>query len=257
MQRVTVWTAAGWAAVCLGVAMQPARAAEATLELNLPSAYVWRGITVNDGPVAQPSLDVSLPAGFSLNVWGNLDLSEYHGAFERGEFSEIDLSANYAYQKGRFEFSAGYIEYLFPHQTETAEEAPSAAAPGTRELCAGVEADLGRGFALKLEGFYDLDEVEDFYAYLEGSYGFDLPPKQLTGKLSASAGAAGKDWALYNSGGTDGGLHEYDLALDLTWKRFDPLTVGGKMAYAGSLDEDVLPDQDTHWYGGLSVAYSF
>ena len=72
--------------VPLGAAGQAA-AATATATLAANSAYVWRGLTFNDGLVLQPSMDVR-QGGFAFNVWGNLDLDDYNGAVDDGE--EVD-----------------------------------------------------------------------------------------------------------------------------------------------------------------------
>ncbi|MDP6631544.1 MAG: MltA-interacting MipA family protein, partial [Kiritimatiellia bacterium] len=60
----------GWVTVlalmaCVSVGM----AAEASVSLDVASAYVFRGATLNDGLVLQPGLEISgLPV--TLGVWG-------------------------------------------------------------------------------------------------------------------------------------------------------------------------------------------
>ena len=95
--------------VPLGAAGQAA-AATATATLATNSAYVWRGLTFNDGLVLQPSLDVST-GGFAVNVWGNLDIDDYNGAVDDGEFSEVDLTASYTWKLGPVDASLGAIEH--------------------------------------------------------------------------------------------------------------------------------------------------
>ena len=94
-----------------------AAAATTTAALDTNSAYVWRGLTFNDGLVLQPSLDVST-GGFAVNVWGNLDIDDYNGAVDDGEFSEVDLTASYTWKLGPVDASLGAIEYLFPGGAE-------------------------------------------------------------------------------------------------------------------------------------------
>ena len=69
-------------------------AADVTTAIDVNSAYVWRGITFNDGMVVQPSVDVAA-GNFGLNVWGNLDADDYDDSLDSGEFSEIDLTLTY------------------------------------------------------------------------------------------------------------------------------------------------------------------
>jgi len=78
------------------VALPIARAAEddvsaGAVSLDIASAYVFRGATLNDGWVAQPALSVSPLPGLSLGLWANLDLEDYGGRLKDGQFSEVDL----------------------------------------------------------------------------------------------------------------------------------------------------------------------
>ena len=123
------------AAVACGAAPQ-ASAATATAALDANSAYVWRGLTFNDGFVLQPSMDVSA-GGFAFNVWGNLDVDDYNGAVDDGEFSEVDLTTTYAFKLGAVDASVGAIEYLFP-----------GGADATTELFAGLGYSFGPGFTI-------------------------------------------------------------------------------------------------------------
>jgi hypothetical protein len=87
--------------------------ADVTTAIDVNSAYVWRGITFNDGYVVQPSMDVAA-GNFGFNVWGNLDGDDYDDSLDSGEFSEIDLTLTYAVEAGPVGLTFGYIEYLFP-----------------------------------------------------------------------------------------------------------------------------------------------
>jgi hypothetical protein len=37
----------------------------------------------------------------------------------------------------------------------------------------------------------------------------------------------------------------------------EALSIGATLGYVDSLDEDVLPDQDVDFYGGINLAYAF
>ena len=60
------------------------------LDVAALSSYVWRGQTLNDKMVVQPSLTAS-KAGFAINTWANYNVD---GAYD-GDFSEVDLTASY------------------------------------------------------------------------------------------------------------------------------------------------------------------
>jgi hypothetical protein len=235
---------------------QVAAAADATAQLDMYSAYVWRGITLNQDPVAQPSLDVKTASGFGLYVWGNMDLGNADGARQKGEFSETDLIAYYSFTTGQVTVTIGYIEYLFPHQSVTDDEGTTTAAPGTREVYAGMDVGLGMGFNGSAYVYSDVDEADGYYGSLGLTYGRDLIENKLSCQAGGSIGCADKDWAAYNSGGTQGGWHEYTLSAGLTYNATEKTKVGAKVFYTDSMNEDVLPDQIEHWYGCLSAVFT-
>lgn len=216
-------------------------AAEAVLSGDLNSAYVWRGMTFNAGAVFQPAIEVS-HAGFGVNVWGNLDIGDYDGTLEDGEFSEIDLTLSYGFGIGAVDISVGYIEYLFP----------SSDADGTREIFVGGSISPIENLTVGADFYYDFDEVEGFYAALSASYGFE-PMEKLGLEAGIVIGIADNDFSL----GDKGGFNEINLSLSGCYEINDSLSIGAMIAYMNSLDKDVLPEQDVDFYGGANVSYSF
>ncbi len=225
-------------------------AADATTAVDINSAYVWRGITFNDGVVVQPSVNVAAGNGFNFNVWGNLDVDDYDDALDSGEFSEVDLTMSYTRQAGPVALTAGYIEYLFPTTEKTG-------ALGTREVYLDVSVAPAEGFSLGLASYYDFDEVEGFYLNPYLGYGKELMPK-LSMSLRAGAGYADEDFAAVY-GGVDSGFFDYTLSMGLTYAVMDNVSVSGRLAYTDSIDDDVLPEppQDVNFYGGAGVAATF
>jgi hypothetical protein len=210
------------------------------------SAYVWRGITINKSPVAQPWLDVGgikLGKDVSLgaNVWSNLDIGDADGAFKSGEISEIDLTLALTLPKG---FKVGYIEYTFPATSA------GGGVPGTREVFGSWSKAAIVTPTISL--YYDVDEVKDFYGSVSLSKGFALSPK-ASASLEASAGVAGGDFARAY-GGSEGGLFNFNLSGRASYKASDKLTLGGVLGYAGSLDKSHLPKQDANVYGGVNLS---
>jgi uncharacterized protein (TIGR02001 family) len=157
---------AALAALTMAGTATRADAATATAALDVNSAYVWRGLTFNDGMVLQPSINVAAENGFSVNAWGNLDIDDYNGALNDGEFSEIDLTATYAFTLGPVDANVGIIEYTFPNGAES-----------TTEIFAGLSYALGHGFSLGSTVYYDCDQVDDFYVTAELGYSYDLNEK--------------------------------------------------------------------------------
>jgi len=234
-----MWAIAATVLVILGGA-GTAAAADVTAGMDVVSAYVWRGITFNDGLVLQPSVDVS-SNGFGINVWGNLDVDDYDDTLDSGEFSEVDITLSYGFDLDPVSVTVGYIDYLFPNGIE-----------GTREAFLGVSTEPVPGVSLGLTGYYDFDEVDDYYFNLGVGYAHEFNGGLAMG-VSASAGYAGEDM----SAGDDGGLNEYTLGVDATYVVTEALCLGAFVAYTDTFDEDVLPEQDVDVYGGASISYSF
>lgn len=244
MKRVFCTAAMAAIAAC-GVASQ-ASAATAVAALDANSAYVWRGLTFNDGFVLQPSMDVSAN-GFAFNVWGNFDVDDYDGAVDDGEFSEVDLTASYAFKLGKVDASLGVIEYLFP-----------AGADATTELFAGLAYDLGAGFVVSTKLYYDVDQVSDMYVTAGLAYSYSLNDKTTLG-ASGMISYAGEDFAEFYAGGTDSGFFNYTLTASIKYMVTDAFSVGANVNYTDGMDDDVLPSEtvDTTVYGGVSLAYTF
>lgn len=237
---------AALATLMTGGVVTQAAAADVTAALDTNTAYVWRGLTFNDGFVLQPSIDVA-KNGFAVNVWGNFDLDDYDGAVESGEFSEVDLTGSYSHSFGPVNVSAGIIEYLFP-----------AGADSTGEIFAGAGMDVGAGFSISSKIYYDYDQVDDFYVTAGVGYSYSINDATTLG-LSGTIGYAGEDFAEFYAGGTDGGFFNYLLTASAKYAVTEALGIGVNINYSDSLDDDVLPDEavDTEVFGGISLTYAF
>lgn len=242
-----------------------ARAAEeaatkVTARADIISAYVWRGITVNEGWVVQPSLDIATPSGVGLNVWGNVNLDDYDGRFQENEFGELDPTITYAFSVGPVSLTVGVLEYLYPHQVTTSGSSNAVhtgATPGTRELMAKAETQVMETLSVSASFYYDADEYDDFYANIGLKYAPVIIKDKLSAEMGALVGYAGKDWAVGNSLGTKGGFHEWNVYAAATVKLTAQLDASANLGYTDTLDKDVLPEQDTNLYGGVSLSTSF
>ncbi len=234
----------------MGAVVQPVLAVDVTGTVDLNSAYVWRGMTFNDGWVAQPSIDIT-KGGFGLNVWGNFDIDDYNDTLDSGEFSEIDLTASYGFTIGMVDVGVGYIEYLFP-------TTDAGGAPGTRELYLSLGMGLPAGFSLALDIYRDIDELKEWYTSLGISYAYAINDK-LNLEAGASMGYAGDDYCADNSAG----FYDYNLSLTMGYTIDEAWSVSAFIKYTDALDDDNLADVDAgglldvNTYGGLSVSYAF
>jgi hypothetical protein len=236
-------------ALAIVLASGTAWAADATAALDLNSAYIWRGITVNDGLVAQPSMNVA-KSGLNFNVWGNFDLSDYDGAVDKNNFSEVDLTLSYAHTFNQLTVGAGVIEYLFP-------ATPTTNLNGTREVYASLSHPIIGGLSAGLNVYYDVDELHGYYSDLSLTYGMDLA-ENLSLSASGKVAYASKEWAV-GYGGEEAGWHDYNLRLALTYAVSEALSLGANINYADTMDTKALPDAlaKTNLYGGVNVSYSF
>lgn len=247
MKSTTAWVSGFLVMVMMTAGT--AVAAEVAGGVDLYSAYVWRGITFNDGLVVQPSMDVTA-GGFNFNVWGNFDIDDYNKSLDDGEFSEIDLTLSYTVEAGPLSVTGGYIEYLFP-TTDVG------GAPGTREIFVDVSGEPADGFVLGVIAYYDIDEVEDYYFTPYAGYSLAMN-EELTLDFGASCGYAGKDFARDVSGGTDSGFHEYTFYLGAGYQ-MDAVSLSALIGYTDTMDKDVLPEDaaDVNFFGGIGMSYSF
>lgn len=243
MKRIL--SVAALTALAINTGIIQAEAADVTAAVDANSAYVWRGLTFNDGLVLQPSLDVAAN-GFDINVWGNFDLNDYNGV-DSGDFSEVDLTGSYSHSFGPVEATVGIIDYLFPGGGDS-----------TAELFAGLSMDVGAGFSVGSTVYYDFDQVDDFYVTATLGYSYSIN-KPTTLGFSGTISYAGKEFADFYAGGTDAGFFNYILTASLNYAVTDALGIGVAINYSDSMDKDVLPDDavDTNFFGGIHLSYSF
>ncbi|MBT8341225.1 MAG: MltA-interacting MipA family protein [Desulfatitalea sp.] len=233
-------------------------AAEATATLDLNSAYVWRGITINDTWVAQPSVDVASDKGFGFNVWGNFDFDDEYaeGFLGKNDFSEVDLTVYYNTTVDKVDLGIGLIEYLFPN----------AGTGNTRELYASVGMGIIDGLSAGLTIYWDFDEHHGFYTDLNLTYGYDIN-EQLGLEVGGNIAYATEEFARwYGLNETlEAGFYNYGLSLCLNYSLTEVISVGANINYVGTMDEDALPEAknnggtgvDTEVFGGVSVSYAF
>ncbi len=242
----------GIAGLAVLVVPTVASAADPSVGLDFYSAYVWRGLTLQDTPVLQPWVDLSgIPLGkgasLGLNVWANLPSHDVREdgqlRCEGGAFSEFDATLTLSLPKG---FKAGFIEYTLP-TTLAGNEAD------TGEIFAGWTGSFGVN--VSANAYYDVQAADGFYGSIGVAREFALLPK-LTTTLEAQAGAASKSFAAY-CGGTKAGLFNYSLTGKLSFAPSEKIALGITLGYAGSLDRDVLPEQPVSFYGGLTASISF
>jgi hypothetical protein len=131
-------------------------------ELELASRYVWRGLELSDGAVAEPFVWASA-YGLTVSGWGNMPLEGTNS----GVVDEVDATLQYAFTLGKLQIEPGVTAYIYHHQPDV---------PDTTELLLTLTYPIGP-VELSLEHDQDVDAFSGAY--------FDQLGATWTGKKSA------------------------------------------------------------------------
>jgi hypothetical protein len=256
MKRNAVWSVLGMTWVLAGSAAMAGDPPSVGLDVPVLSSYVWRGQTLSDRRVLQPSLTAA-KSGFALNTWANYNLD---GAYQ-GDFSEVDLTASYSKSVGPVALGAGVVQYLFPNQTLAVDDGEDIAYPGTAEVygSAGLP-DVPLAPALTV--YYDVDEIDGFYGVFAVGHAFELADK-VSLAASASLGAADSDYNQGYFGVGDAALNDLTAGLALPIAVMENLTLKPSISYVYLPDSDIrdaakaVYGEDDRWVGSLVASYTF
>ncbi len=221
-----------------------ASAADAGVTLDFASAYLFRGVTLNDGPVVQPGVEVAVTEGLALGVWGNVDLGDYGDSLQRGQFSELDIYASYSVTlpDEKSGVKAGYTEYTYPGGGSEAD----------REF--GLTYSYDTIASPYVSAFYGIDGAVEKTLYLEAGVSHDI---DLDESGDVTLGLSGLVGYLDPDEGR-AGFNQYKVGVSLTYKLFYI-----KGYYVGQLDDEVLADvedgggYDVGLFGMAGMSFSF
>ena len=157
--------------------------AEVGAQLDLFSAYVWRGVTYTNKPVAQPDVWISFPAGnasITAGGWANVELGKYDdpdddlsesGGLSAFNVAEFNPYAEVSFSAGKAALTGGVIGYLFPNDLDDAPNGGLDSESNTWEVYGTVGFDLP--LAPELSVYYDFDKVQG--VYVEGGVSHSVP----------------------------------------------------------------------------------
>jgi uncharacterized protein (TIGR02001 family) len=207
-----------------------------TVGIDFSSAYVFRGVTLNDEPVAQPYLEAEIFSGLTVGTWANFDIGDYGGTLEDGQFSEVDLYVKYTLPVEGVSLTLGYFEYTYPGSAIGADREIS--------LSAGLDLPLSPSLSI----FYGLDGAPEENIYLEAGIGHSVEVAEgLSLNLAVAAGYLEPDMG-------EGGFHQWSATAKLSYE-----FVTASVTYVGQLDDDVLTDEayDVELVGTISLSKAF
>jgi hypothetical protein len=186
------------------------------------SKLVWRGWTLNDHNVYEPSITLDYKP-FSFNVWANYD------AGDTREWDEIDYTLSYGNEGNRCGWSVGHIWYTCPNHEEDAHSLSG-------ELFASVAANKWP-WSPTISYYHDYDEGGGDYAQL--SLNTQIPVgEQIPWRLGLGLGYNIHQWRQ-RTGFSD---CTATLAIPLKLGRTGPVVVP-VLGYSMSLDERYYKDQ--------------
>lgn len=209
--------------------------------VDVASAYVFRGVTFNDGMVAQPWMDATTSFGLNFGVWGNFDIDDYDGSLEKNQFSEIDIYVGWGTTVGEIlDLGIAYCEYTYPMYGGNAD----------RELSVAAGLPLGP-IELDFTAYFGVDGGIKNKIYLEAVADYSVDIEEFTAGLFASTG-----YLIDNNSGGESGFNDYSIAASIGWK-----IINASLKYIGQGDDKVLPEEqygyDVELVGMVSVGYNF
>ena len=252
--------------VAASASARPATA-QATVgaDLGLFSGYVWRGISVTNRPVGQPTLYVAFPAGkasVTMGGWANVDLGRYDdtddfsqsGGVSGMNLSEFDPWAEVSVPVGEATLTGGVVGYVFPNDFGATDDF------NTWEIYGKV--GLGVPLSPKLALYYDFDKVNG--AYIEGTVGHAVSLGSLSLNLGAlaglSAGQAESDSPNELNNFFENGFTHLDLSAGVPFSAgiFSISPVVHLLVNGDEVTRFTSPgdESDVKVWGGLTISWS-
>ncbi len=221
------------------------------LDLTFNSKYVWRGMLLVDDWVAQPSVTAGI-GGFSVNVWGDYNLTDENG--KQKEFDEIDITLDYTFSLGDFSIPVGVIVYTFP-----------GGGNDTSELYVGLGYDWIVSPSVTV--YHDVDEVAGAF-YILGSldYSYELPVGDKVSAsidLGASIGWGNEEYNTGYFGVEDPHFTDWSVSLAIPIGFCEYFTVTPAVTYTALVDSEIRDagkaayTEDSNVFYGISFTASF
>lgn len=208
--------------------------ASAQVAVDVASAYVFRGATINDEINVQPGFETSIFGGSTtVGTWGNFNT-------DTSEFDEIDYYVGYSLPMGEdapIGVDIGYTEYVYNVGGEADRE------PYISFSAADLPVDLSLGIYYGVGGLIK----DSLYLELGLGYGMDLA-ENLGLSLSAALGYSDPDEG-------DSGFSHLTLGagLDIAIPESEYVVTVG-LAYVVETDDKVLAvDEDFYFTVGTTL----
>ncbi len=227
------------------------------LGLDVGSAYIFRGATMNDGWVLQPSAEVSA-FGLFAGAWANYDLNDYSGILDRFRFTEERIYGGYRAGAWGFQIKLGYTYYLERLSHTAVDEAPidlsRLTLPEIQEIRKSIKREaMSDQYPVfesddASEGVFELSYPARWTPSLSVYHGLDGSLEDMTYVI------AGLDFRYYDRAGwrmSMGGSFAYYDGPDQDGMSYCVIThavsygyLRAEIRFIGNFDEDLLPDAE-------------
>lgn len=235
----------------------------ASVDVDVASSYVWRGIEIDDSWSLQPSFtlgyEFSHHTEVELEGWWNIALDDHDSEVWKDTVFEQDLVLSFSHSfSDAFNITAGYIHYMFPKS----DIGPGSEEVSTSELFAGLGWSRGNG-GVGLTVYRDFDHVKGWYFDLSGDLELPLGDRtavELGGHLGFASGLAeNPDDHHEEFFYLDDGLVDWLLSAGASYDFSDHVSIGGTVNLAGRLDdyEDETGLDEQYFFGVVSLGLSF
>ena len=230
----------------------------AEVRVSAMSQYIWRGQELSkDSMVVQPSVTVGYQ-GFGLNIWGNIDPGSMPGETTNWNETDLTLSCNAAW--GAISVTGGYIYYALD------------GIPDSQEFFMSISLDTILSPTITL--YREFAHYLSWYLTAQVSHSFRFPHDitlQVAALASYLAAEDESDYPEIDSHGNLTGhgfhnLHDGVISAALNIPVAKHITVTPQAYWVFPLSDDASNemkwrsfdgDDDTFFYGGVAVSFSF
>ena len=252
---------------------------EASLDLDLNSAYIWRNVVQTDKLVFQPCLSFDFvgldPFWFGVWYWQGWDLSSDRSDIFRRRLNESDYNIHAGATAWESEDGDMSLELEFGHEWYTYHFGRTRSDDAsTRELY------LHGKFANPIVDVYgqvswmydDIGECDSGWYYELGfnkeadlASWIDVPEETLKLGLDWNTSFGDADYAYFLTGTAQAGFVGTTVKAYLAWSITDWMTLTGTIAYTGLLGDAIRDDynaggcsddKDILW-GGFRLSFSY
>ncbi len=250
---------------------------EASLALEVNSAYVSHNRIFSDTPVAQYDLwmQLNLPENFgwfAVDIWGSQELNKRHSSRKRGNggkqlggLGEIDYEIVYGNSIGPVNLTMSHLWYTYPRCGWTSQKFWTLGAEYDNEF-------VVPSVKFFWEYAHNNKPDEAFMIDFALSKGFEIT-EDLSLTITSKATLYTSEYAKYISGGelTDTVFGGWDNGISLSYALTDNVSLGAHLNYLYKIDHRVRhcegwdsysvggahSTHDGFVYGGVSASVSF